>query len=161
MDWHQGSVSIFDPLAKPESDIVTFTEIINEEGKTFENVWSILEDKKGNIWLGGQNGLWRYDGNSFNNLSTTSVMFVYEDKKGNVWFTHGTNNRQKAGFSYFDKKSLLGSYPKPTPIYIGGGMFFGLTEDKVGDIWVGKLDGVYRYDGKSVSYFRDKQSKSQ
>lgn len=148
----RGTLSIYDPIAKIEPDDVPFTEITNDEGKTFNNIWSIIEDKKGNIWLGGQNGLWLYDGNSFTNLIMTSIISVYEDKKGNVWFTH------KAGLSCFEQKSLLGSNPKATQIFIGDGMFFGITEDKEGDIWVGGLDGVFRYDGTSVDYFRDEQS---
>ncbi len=39
---------------------------------------------------------------------------------------------------------------------IGGGMLWGIAEDKDGAIWVGKLDGILRYDGKSVTYFKDK-----
>jgi ligand-binding sensor domain-containing protein len=155
-----GTLSIYDPLTKLKPGEITFTEITNNEGNTFENIWSILEDKKGHIWLGGQNGLWRYDGNSFTNLTRTSVMCVYEDKKGNVWFTHSTPDQHKAGFSYYDQKSLLNRDPKATQIFVGDGMFFGITEDKDGGIWVGNLDGVFRYDGKSVNYFRDEQTKS-
>ena len=156
----RGTLSIFDPLAKPKPNKVIFTEITNSQGKAFENIWSILEDKKGNIWLGGQHGLWRYDGNSFTNLTTVSVISIYEDKKGTVWFTHGANATHKTGFSYYDQKSLLGSDPKATQVFIGGGMLWGMIEDKDGTIWVGKLNGVLRYDGKSVNYFRDEELKS-
>ena len=30
----------------------TFTVLKNKDGKAFKNVWSIIEDKKGNIWFG-------------------------------------------------------------------------------------------------------------
>jgi hypothetical protein len=30
----------------------TFTVFKNKDGKAFNNVWSIIEDKKGNIWFG-------------------------------------------------------------------------------------------------------------
>jgi ligand-binding sensor domain-containing protein len=155
----RGMVSIYDPLATLEPDKVTFTDFTDNEGKTFYNIWSILEDKKGNIWLGGQNGLWRYDGNIFINLTTVSVISIYEDKKGNVWFTHGADATHTTGFSYYDQKSLLESNPKATQVFSGGGMLWGMAEDKDGAIWVGKLNGVLRYDGKSVSYFSDQQSK--
>lgn len=148
----RGNLSIYDPFTKLKSDEVPFTEITNNEGKPFENIWSIMEDKEGNIWLGGQYGLWLYDGNSFTNLTTINVMSVYEDKKGNVWFTH------QAGFSRYDQKSLLSNDPKATQVFIGDGMFLGITEDKDGYIWVGKLDGVFRYDGKSVTYFGNEES---
>jgi ligand-binding sensor domain-containing protein len=156
----RGTLSIYDPLAKLELGEVAFTEITNNDGKTFENIWSILEDTKGNIWLGGQYGLWSYDGNSFTNLTIVSVMSVYKDKKGKVWFTYGANTTHTTGFSYYDQKSLLGIAPKATQVFIGGGILWGMTEDKDDAIWVGKLDGVFRYDGKAVNYFMDEQSKS-
>lgn len=155
----RGMVSIYDPLAILEPGKVTFTDFTDNEGKTFYNIWSIIEDKKGNIWLGGQNGLWRYDGNSFIKLTTVSVISIYEDKKGNVWFTHGADAAHTTGFSYYDQKSLLESNPKAIQVFSGGGVLWGMTEDKDGAIWVGKLDGVFRYDGKSVNYFIDEQSK--
>lgn len=153
----RGSLSIYNPSANQDSGVVSFTELTNDEGSTFENIWSILEDKKGNIWLGGQNGLWRYDGFTFTNFTKISVMSVYEDKKGNIWFAHGPNGNQKSGLSYFNQKSLLSNHPKTTEISLGTGMFFGITEDKEGCIWVGNLEGVYRYNGKSVSCFKDKK----
>lgn len=156
----RGNLSIYDPSAKRESGKVRLSEITNSEGKKIENVWSIIEDKKANIWLGGTNGLWRYDGNSFTNFTSISVMSVYEDKKGNLWFTHGTLGSQKAGLSRYDQKSLLSSNPKATQIFIGDSMFFGITEDKQGHIWVGKLDGVFRYDGESVNFFGEELPRS-
>jgi ligand-binding sensor domain-containing protein len=35
----------------------TFTVFKNKDGKAFNNVWSIIEDKKSNIWLGDNDGL--------------------------------------------------------------------------------------------------------
>jgi ligand-binding sensor domain-containing protein len=33
-------------------------------------------------------------------------------------------------------------------------MFFGITEDADGGIWLGSLNGVGRYDGKDFDWFR-------
>jgi len=62
----------------------TFT-VFTHDGKPYTNVRSITEDKKGNIWLGGQDGLWRYDGKAFINFTQKFVGYIYEDKKGNIW----------------------------------------------------------------------------
>ena len=147
----RGTLSVYDPQESPKSGEITFSTITNDDGKSFQNIWSIMEDRNGNIWLGGQYGLWRYDGDSFTSIATNSVMCVYEDKEGNVWVSHET------GLSRYDQKALVDSEPKPTPIYIGGGMFFGITEDKDGAIWVGTLNAALRYDGKSVTYFGNKE----
>jgi len=151
----RGTLCIYDPLANPVSDDIKFTEITDNKGKAFENIWSIIEDKKGNIWLGGQYGLWRYDGYSFTRFNTNNIMSILEDKKGNLWFTHSITGHQKAGLSCYMLKSLLESNPKAIPVFIDSNMFFGIAEDKYGAIWVGKLDGVFRYDGKSVHNFKN------
>jgi ligand-binding sensor domain-containing protein len=52
----------------------TFTVLKNKDGKAFNNVWSIIEDKKGSIWFGDVDGLWRYDGRTFNKVSQRGLM---------------------------------------------------------------------------------------
>lgn len=47
----------------------TFTIFKNKDGKAFKNGWSIIEDKKGSIWFGEDDGLWRYDGSTFTKVS--------------------------------------------------------------------------------------------
>jgi ligand-binding sensor domain-containing protein len=37
------------------------------------------------------------------------------------------------------------------------GMIFGILESNDGKIWFGALDGVYRYDGNTISSFKDKE----
>jgi ligand-binding sensor domain-containing protein len=50
----------------------------------------IIEDKKGNLWFGGD-GLTRYDGKSFtcftekDELFNRSVWSILEDNSGNFW----------------------------------------------------------------------------
>jgi ligand-binding sensor domain-containing protein len=151
----RGTVSIYDPLANHIPGEKLFKEAKNNVGKPFENIWSIIEDRNGNIWLGGQFGLWRYDGNSYTHLTSVSTQYIYEDKKGVVWFTHGADAIHTVGLSYYDQESLFSNDLNATQVFSGGGMLWGISEDKNGDIWFGKLDGVLRYDGKSVVFFKD------
>lgn len=151
----RGTLVIYNPLSKLNSNKVSFTEVTDYKGKTFKNIWAILEDKNGTIWLGGQYGLWRYSGNSFTKLASTNITAIYEDTKENIWFTHGASNNQKAGLSRYNKKSLLNKKPKATQIFSDNGMLFGINEDKNNAIWVGKLNGVFRYSEKSVSFFKN------
>jgi ligand-binding sensor domain-containing protein len=137
----------------------TFTKLTNKEGVPFIGIVSIIEDKKGNIWLGGKDGLWRYNGSSFTNFTTTGVSCVYEDKKGNIWTTNRTNDPHKFALSRNDEKSLLNERATAPKIRIEEGMFFGILEDNEGSIWVGTLEGVFRYDGKSFSHFKDPGTK--
>lgn len=79
----------------------TFTKFTEKEGIGIP----LLEDKKGNIWFGGEEhsngyegsgGVWRYDGKIFENftpkdgMGNYGVWSIIEDSNGNIWF--GTRN---------------------------------------------------------------------
>ncbi len=147
-----------------------FTALTNNDGKTFKNVWGIVEDRKGNIWF-GDDGLWRYDpsaalktgSSSFTKLSEKGVLSILEDKKGNIW-TSSVVGRSSELLRY-DAKSLSNMIPfsniKPTVTIVSDGIdnaFFGILEAFDGSIWIGSGSGVYRYDGKTFTNFKSKES---
>jgi ligand-binding sensor domain-containing protein len=134
----------------------TFTTITNKDGKPFTNVRSIIKDKKGNMWLGGADGLWRYDGSTFTNFTHKFVGYIYEDKKGNIWTSSENANTPAWALSRYDEKSLKDKKPTVTEI-TNKPMIFGILEDDKGNIWFGALDGVYRYDGKTITDFKSKK----
>jgi ligand-binding sensor domain-containing protein len=135
----------------------TFTVLKNKDGKAFNNVWSVIEDKKGNIWFGDHDGLWRYDGSTFTNVSKRGAYAIIQDKKGNIWTT-GEVNPEVWALSRYDAKSLYDKMPTVTEIKAGGRMgFLGLLEANDGSIWYGSNNGVYRYDGKTITDFRSKE----
>lgn len=133
----------------------TFTTILNKNGKPFTNVRSIIKDKKGTIWLGGADGLWRYDGKTFTNFTQKFVGYIYQDKKGNIWTSSESGNAQGWLLSRYDGKTLSHKKPKVTEI-TNKPMIFGILEDHKGNIWFGDLDGVHRYDGKTITSFKSK-----
>lgn len=135
----------------------TFTTITNNEGKPFANVRSIIKDKKGNIWLGGYDGLWRYDGSTFTNFTQKFVGYIYEDKNGNIWTSSESANAKGWVLSRYDEKSLTDKKPTVTEI-TNKPMIFGILEDDKENIWFGALDGVYRYDGKTITDFKSAAS---
>jgi len=134
----------------------TFTVLKNKDGKAFNNVWSIIEDKKGNIWFGDVDGLWRYDGSTFTKVSQRGAYAIIEDKKGNIWTT-GEVNPKVWALSRYDAKSLYSKKPTVTEIKLQSGMLLGILEDAKGNIWFGSGGGVYRYDGKTITDFKDKE----
>lgn len=134
----------------------SFTVFRDKDGKTFNKVWSIIEDKKGNIWLGGVNGLWRYDGSSFTKFTPNTVLYVYEDKKGNIW-TSSLNDKRIYVLSRYDGKSL--SNKKPTVTEITRSLhLWAIFEANDESIWFGAFDGVYRYDGITITDFKGKEA---
>ncbi len=145
--------------------------VFAHEFKPFENVRSIIEDKKGNIWLGGPDGLWRYNGSTFTNFTQKFVGYIMEDKKGNIWTSSEKDNSRAWALSWYNGQSLsnhpwaLSRYDgkslsdkKPTVTEIANnGMICGILEANDGSIWFGAPDGVYRYDGNSVTDFKSKK----
>ncbi|MGK2860418.1 MAG: ligand-binding sensor domain-containing protein, partial [Chitinophagaceae bacterium] len=137
----------------------TFTVLKNKDGKAFNNVWSIIEDKKGSIWFGDVDGLWRYDGSTFTNVSQRGAYAIIEDKKGNIWTTGDVNppNGPFWALSRYDQKSLYDKKPTVTEIMSGQPGLLGLLEANDGSIWFGSYKGVYRYDGKNITDFKSKE----
>jgi len=148
----------------------TFTVLKNKDGKTFDNVWSIIEDKKGNIWFGARiieykindmpyvsQSLWRYDGRTFTKVSQRGAYSIIEDKEGNIWTT-GEVSPGVWALSRYDAKSLYDKTPAVTEIKSAGRMaFLALLEANDGSIWFGSGGGVYRYDGKTFTDFKRKE----
>jgi ligand-binding sensor domain-containing protein len=136
----------------------TFTALTHE-GKAFKNVWGITEDKKGNIWLGGNDGLWRYDGTAFTQISQRGASAIFEDKKGNIWTTGIVNppGGMVWALSRYDQKSLYNKTPTVTEIMSIKKMLCNILEANDGSIWFGSMNGVYRYDGKTITDFKSKE----
>lgn len=132
----------------------SFTNAANKEGKSLIDTWSIIEDKQGAIWIGGNYGLWHKEGGTFTRIDGNMVNYIYEDKKGNIWTT-GKNASSKWALSIFDNRTS--SIKKSQEIEITASLnLFGLMEANDGIIWFGSYDGVYRYDGNSITNFKKK-----
>lgn len=135
------------------------------------NVYSSLQDKKGNLWFTTTGeGVYRYDGKTFTSFTTkdglnsNNTFSILEDKNGNIWI--GTDT----GLSLYDEKTFTyiplsftsgtHSYPSTTPndkpSAING--VTSSVEDKMGTLWFGTDNGVYCYDGKAFKRFLDNPS---
>ena len=147
--------------------------VIDEAANSFlgsnDKVERILEDKAGNIWLGGRTnqGVYRYDGKSISNFKLPELTIVNEsvrfekdrivshnwawpqlqDKNGNIWFSNW------AGAYRYDGKTFT-SFTKSNGLS-GNGLVAKIIEDKKGIIWLGGDGGLSRYDGKSFTSFQD------
>lgn len=128
--------------------------VFTHENKPFKNVRSLIEDKKGNIWLGGNDGLWRFNGSTFTNFTQQFVGHIIEDKMGNIWTSSEKGNNQGWSLSRYDAMSLSDRSPIVTEIVNKNAMYFGILEASDGSIWFGSLGGVNRYDGRTVTDFK-------
>ena len=153
----------------------SFSRFLVSNGLSSNNIFCILEDNDGKIWIGTEAGLCLYDGKSFakiqiplpknlppnkNQLYRNShwVFSIMQAKSGKLWFA------TMDGVYIYDGKSF-------TPFIVNGGAggyassnnnVEHILEDKAGNIWFGGRgnEGVYRYDGKSVINIKLKELSS-
>ncbi|MCP9754784.1 hypothetical protein EGI26_06365 [Lacihabitans sp. CCS-44] len=133
-------------------------------------VYSILKDKKGNLWFGTQaEGVCRFDGKTFTwftekGLAGPAVLGLFEDKNGNIWM--GNNG---AGLFRYDGKTLVNfteekglgnkEFRAAGKAALGTmARIYAINEDKKGDLWIGTVDaGLWRYDGKTLTNYNTKE----
>lgn len=140
-------------------DSVTFKNINIKDGLSQSTVQAMLQDSKGYIWLGTNDGLNRYNGydmkvyindTSKESISDNYILNITEDKKGNVWVAtcYGLSkiniNSGKVKNYYDDKDSGNLSHYYTSSILI--------TEKN--DVLVGTSDGINIYDEETDSFKR-------
>jgi ligand-binding sensor domain-containing protein len=111
---------------------------------------AIRQDRNGNIWIASWEGVFRYDGKSFTNITSgvSSARFfsILADRKGNFWF-----GSIGSGVYYYDEKSLPTGQAAFQNFTTSDGLFNNeincIYEDKAGNIWFGVNGGASRYDG--------------
>ncbi|WP_316839757.1 two-component regulator propeller domain-containing protein [Pedobacter gandavensis] len=115
-------------------------------------VRTIKQDRKGNIWIASWEGVFKYDGKSFTNitskLSSARFFSVLEDRKGNFWFAS-----VGSGVYYYNGKSFRNFTTKDG---LANDRVTHIYEDKTGNIWFGTEGGASRYNGKSFQNFKMK-----
>lgn len=113
-----------------------------------------MQDHKGFIWLGTQEGLIRYDGYNFvsythdpldsTSLSENRVLCVVEDKAGTIWA--GTGN---GGLNRFDRttNTFTSFHANPAdPTSIISNRIYYILEDKQGMLWIATDNGLNKFD---------------
>jgi len=117
-----------------------------------DNVLSIFEDKRGTIWVGYINGIdsldrksgdfihFKHDPDNPNSLNTDILnsRSITEDKWDNLWIgtTDGLNklNRDRTVFTHYR------SDPS-NPHSLGGNDIHAVLLDKIGNLWLGTVNG--------------------
>jgi signal transduction histidine kinase/ligand-binding sensor domain-containing protein/DNA-binding response OmpR family regulator len=130
---------------------VTFRQLTIDNGLSQNAVYAILQDTKGFVWLGTQDGLNRYDGLSFTtyrhnpfdstSLSANHITALFEDRRGFLWIgtVEGRVDRFHRRTETF-QRLRTGVTSEITAI----------VEDTSGNIWVGtRSDGLLMFPTRS------------
>ena len=84
-----------------------YTLISEEEGLPSNDVYDLMMDDEGFMWIATENGVCRYDGSTFSNynvqsgLPVNSILKLYKDLHGRMWFL-GYNSM----LSYFEDNEI-------------------------------------------------------
>jgi len=130
-----------------------------EHGMTSSFVRAVLEDQRGNIWLGTRGGVSVFNGESFTHyseddgLSNNLVWSIAEDHNGNIWVgTEGGGVSVYNGehFIHYGVNEGLSSNTIRT-----------IMEDKSGHIWLGTFGGgVSVFDGENFTHYTESEGLS-
>lgn len=114
-------------------------------------VRTILQDARGWIWFGTQNGVARHDGTSLVYFDLrdvhdqgVTVKSIVEDADGTVWF--GTTG----GVTRYDGESFMNYFQSDG---LPSADVWSLCVDSKGTLWIGTIDGVCRFDGNTFTSF--------
>ncbi|HEY5970247.1 MAG TPA: two-component regulator propeller domain-containing protein [Chitinophagaceae bacterium] len=177
------SYSISTAFVKSKNGMVwfgTYGALIGHDGKQFKmynddslglngtteslHIRSIMEDSKGNLWIGNNSGgstiggigVLKYDGKEFIHFtkqhqlrkedtkanSLDRVFSIGEDASGNIWF--GT---VESGVWRYDGNSVKNFTKKDG---LDGDFIWIIYKSKTGELWFGGgPNGVYRFNGSS------------
>ncbi len=133
-----------------------FDHLTIEDGISNSRVLCILQDSKGLLWFGTEDGLNKYDGykvtvykydpNNPKSLSNDKIYALYEDNAGRLWIgtQGGLNlfNRKDSSFqNWKHSRNSTESLTSNTIVSISG------EPDKNNSIlWLGTIDGLNKFD---------------
>ena len=145
-------------LPDPREGAALFSVLGAREGLSNSSVSSIVQDRRGFLWFGTQDGLDRYDGYSFKtfetipfdagSLSDDTVQTLYLDGD-TLWVgTYGGLDRLDLATERF---TVYRHDPKRRASLCNNTVV-AITRDARGRLWVGTLDGLDRLDERTGGF---------
>jgi diguanylate cyclase (GGDEF)-like protein len=147
-------------------DNIKFRKLSTTQGLSQSNVLCILQDSKGYMWFGTQNGLNVFNGYEFtvytniegnpDSLSSNVVYALCEDSDGNIWI--GTEG---GGLNLFDRDTQTFKHFLP-PNIVSHPIIRTIYEDQDQVLWIGTygagIDTFNRHSGRVTHYSHKKEN---
>lgn len=146
-------------------DKKTVTQFTVNDGLANNQVLSIQEDDLGNIWFGtGVFGISKFDGAKFTTLTskvkiTNGTETDWKSQSNDLWFCGGGGvfrySNPSLDYLPFDKANS--NSQTNVPFKLSRYSVYFILKDSKGNVWFGtQAEGVCRYDGKSLTWFKEK-----
>ena len=156
----------FIPHLQAETLHTKLESITIENGLSQNSINCILQDNKGFMWFGTQDGLNKYDGYRFtfykhymddpNSISDNFILSIYQDKSNIIWV--GTNG---GGLNRYDPRLELWeqyTHTNQNPKSLSSNFIYVIYEDSEGKLWIGTDEGLNRFDRKTKAFHRYKHN---
>ena len=131
------------------------------------NVLSIHGDQNGQVWIGQEGGIGRFDSvtDGFSNYRpvpdnpaslANNIGTIYQDRSAVLWL-----GSWGGALSQFDGKTrtFVNYTPDPRdPHRLNGGGINTIIEDRTGTLWLGAWDGLYRHNRQNATFTRYTES---
>ncbi|GAK55030.1 two-component system sensor histidine kinase/response regulator [Candidatus Vecturithrix granuli] len=153
--------SVFSLAALAEEKL-RFEAISGQQGMPGSSIACILQDRRGFLWFGTDDGLTRYDGYAFTvyrhdpgnpqSLGHNNIQTLYEDQIGNLWI--GTEG---GGLNKFDRAAerfVRYQHDPQVPHSLSHNVVTAIAEDQAGNLWIGTEAGLNRFDRTSGRFTR-------
>jgi len=140
-----------------------FSRLTIEDGLSQSSVRCILQDRRGFVWLGTEDGLNRYDGRQFRvyrqdpdgtgELRSSIIWTMHEDRQGTLWV--GTDGGGLERYNRETDRFTNLSHDPQQPDSLSHDAVRAITEGPDGRLWVGTAGGGLNcYDPASGRFTR-------
>jgi ligand-binding sensor domain-containing protein len=146
-------------------DTKTLTQFTVKDGLADNQVINIQEDDLGNIWFGtGAFRISKFDSTKFtihtNNVKITNGTETdWKSTNNDLWFYAGGGvfRYSNASLNYLPFDPSSSNAQTNAPFSLGRYGVYCILKDKKGNVWFGtQAEGVCRYDGKTLTWFKEK-----
>jgi len=126
---------------------------ISDDGVPQSSVYAIAQDKSGNLWLGIDGGLTRYNGKTFvtfttkDGLPSNKINSILLDMEGHLWIATSDGLCQYNGLDFTTSTEADG---------LANNFVNSILQDRAGDLWFGTNSGVSQYNRHSFISFTKK-----
>jgi len=140
-----------------------FKHLLTTDGLSQNNVFDIVQDHDGFIWIATEDGLNRYDGKNFvhyrknlenpHSIAHNTIRRIFIDKDGVLWV--GTKN----GLSKYNVKlDNFDNYyhQEGNNDSLKDNVIWDIYQDKTNNIWISTTSGIQKYDSYNDNFKRIK-----
>jgi len=148
-------IFLFTQFAFSQENELSFSSITSEDGLSNNTIRSLLQDHKGFIWIGTDDGLNRYDGyellafrnnpNDSTSISSNTIYRILEDSLNRLWIAGN------AGIDVYSPETMTFRH---VPILEDGDSIYydsytRAIENNAGNIYIANTNGIYKYNDVS------------